>query len=209
MPPPAAPTTPTFNPPPCPNCSAPRATLLGCAACGALFRNDQADVFSLMGLPAQYTLDLPRLDAGYLAISRLAHPDRHVSKSDDAQELAEVVMAQANRARQVLLDDRLRAEALWQRLGGNGSTPKKQPEPAFLMEVMELTEQLAGAGDSEKAALTDNIRARLNAMRAELTQQFAATPPPLTAIRDTLDRMAYWNRMLENATGTGEHKLVH
>lgn len=210
------PAAPSPAQPLCPQCQKPLVFRLACAGCGALFANPKLDPFAQLGLPARYALDAQLLSDRYLTVSRLAHPDRHVNAAEAAQDLAESVMALANRARSVLLDDRARAEALLARLAADaGLTPaaKQQPPADFLMEIMEITEQLAQADDSEKAALTDNIRSQIAALRADLAQNFAVLPPADPAAtcahgRDLLDRWSYWQRLYENATGAGEHKLV-
>ncbi|HTL52512.1 MAG TPA: iron-sulfur cluster co-chaperone HscB C-terminal domain-containing protein [Planctomycetota bacterium] len=201
--------------PACPHCQKPLFTRLACSACGALFLADGCDAFDQLGIPAQFAVDPLQVETNYLAVSRLAHPDRHVAGSEEAQDRAEGVMALANRARAALLDDCARAELLQARLqNASGAKPppaKVQPPPDFLMEVMELTEQLAAANDSEKAAMADNIRSRLAEYKRELALLFAAAGDEAkraAQVRSTLDRMAYWHRLLENATGTGEHKLV-
>lgn len=201
--------------PTCPHCQKPLTARLACLACGALFPDPQSDAFDQLGLPAQFAVDPQMLETRFLAISRLAHPDRHVAAGEDAQDRAEAVMALANRARATLEDPRARAEMLLARLqksAGIAVPGKIQPPPAFLMEVMDLTETLAAAGDSEKKQVADNIQARLVDERSTLGNLFAAAGDPsarAAQARATLDRMAYWHRLLENATGAGEHKLVH
>lgn len=214
MPAPGDPAQPT--PAACPRCHQPLTFRLACAACGALFAEPQLDAFAQLGLPAAYALDEKRLNDHYLTVSRLAHPDRHVVAGEAAQDHAEAVMALANRARATLLDYRSRAEALILRLSADaGLKPpaKRQPPADFLMEIMDTTEQVAQANDGEKAALLDNIRGRIAALEADLAKGFSVLPPAdavatCARARDLLDRLAYWHRLQENATGAGEHKLV-
>ncbi|MGH7144468.1 MAG: iron-sulfur cluster co-chaperone HscB C-terminal domain-containing protein [Planctomycetota bacterium] len=201
---------------PCGRCGEPLTFALACSKCGALFPEAAGDAFDLLGLPPAFELDAARLQNNYLGLSRLAHPDRHVNAGEEAQEAAEAVMALANRSRAQLEEPRERAEVLIARILREANLPpaeKMPPPPGFLMEIMELTERLAAADDGQKAALADNIRTELAQLETTLAEVLATLPPADPAdtaarAREVLDQMAYWRRLLENATGTGGHRLV-
>lgn len=157
-----------------------------------------ADAFDVLGIDASFDLDREALRRAWLRRSLDAHPDR-AGGDDAARELA----ARLNDAKRVLEDDESRADALLVRLGGPAREAEKSLPDGFLMEIMELREELElaqGAGDP--AALAPHReraererRARLERVRAMFSGNIDDST--LRDIRVELNAWRYLERMLE------------
>jgi molecular chaperone HscB len=101
------------------------------------------DYFALFGLPEGFELDLAQLTERYRSLQRTVHPDNFASGSDRERLLAVQRAALINEAFETLNSPIRRAHYLLERLGrvrhGEHVTLK---DPAFLMEQMELREEL-------------------------------------------------------------------
>src|SRR6187455_1006911 len=151
-----------------------------CVACGALQPpDDKADLFSVLGLPARYAVDLAAAEASYKDQSRQVHPDRYATADARARRASLARTVQLNQAWRTIKDPVRRAEYLLTRagidIGGKQPTPGGEEKrtievaapPAFLMEILELNDELAAAlrkGDTVKVAfMTEEMRDRARA----------------------------------------------
>ncbi|WP_428776318.1 co-chaperone HscB [Vibrio sp.] len=114
--------------------------------------------FELFGLPSQFELDGSLLSSQFLALQQRFHPDRYASASERDRLMAVQKAAQINDAYQVLKQPISRAEYLLTLQGVElRGEQQTMQDPMFLMEQMELREELeeiADATDAE-AALFD------------------------------------------------------
>ncbi|WP_375418197.1 iron-sulfur cluster co-chaperone HscB C-terminal domain-containing protein [uncultured Hymenobacter sp.] len=125
--------------------------------------------FELYGLPETFTPDAAALQATYYRLSREYHPDFHATKSP-AEQAEMLRLSTLNTDAYRILSDPdarmaylLRQHGLLSEGGGQESLP-----PDFLMEVMDLNEQLMEAQGGDPAAV-------------------AALDAEVTALSDTLD----------------------
>lgn len=137
------------------------------------------DPFSVLGIPAQFDLDLGEVEKRYRELSKTLHPDRYVGRPAGERRLALNKAIEVNEAWRALRNDVTRAEALLRRGGveiDEASAPTTRPE--FLMEMMELREALAEARATRDAAalakLTKEVQAREEAVLDQLRKCFAA-----------------------------------
>jgi molecular chaperone HscB len=148
-----------------------------CAACGALQPpDDRADLFAVLGLPARYAVDLAAAEAAYKDLSRQVHPDRYATADARARRASLARTVQLNMAWRTIKDPVRRAEYLLTRagidIGGKQPAPGGDERrtieigapPAFLMEILELNDELAAArrgGDTVKVAfMAEEMRGR-------------------------------------------------
>jgi len=96
--------------------------------------------FAVLGLPLRYDIDRETVERAYLSRAAQIHPDL----AGDEDEVA-VSAAALNRAKRVLLNDELRADALLTGLGGPAKEQDKSLPPGFLMEMMETREAVESA----------------------------------------------------------------
>jgi len=156
------------------------------------------DPFALLGLSPAYDVDLAALERAFFERSKQLHPDR-MAGAPAAERVAVLSRSRAlNDAYQLIKKPVARAEYLLARAGVTIGDNERL-DPAFLMEILELREELAEA----RAAGNTELVARLQgAMQARRTGALEALPGlfaagDLTAIKDRLILLRYINRYLE------------
>jgi molecular chaperone HscB len=103
----------------------------------------EKNYFELFGLPPQFTVDLPDLATRYRELQKKFHPDKFAGSSDSERRMASQMAAQINAAYQSLKSPLERGRYLLKLSGIELDDEKDtQMNPAFLMEQMELREQL-------------------------------------------------------------------
>jgi molecular chaperone HscB len=193
-----------------------------CVACGALQPpEDNADLFGVLGLPARYTIDLPAAENAYKELSRQVHPDRFATADPRARRAALARTVQLNQAWRTIKDPIQRAEYLLLRAGidvgekksgagedGKG-THKVAAPPAFLLEILELNDELTGArraGDTVKVAfMVEEMRARARGAMQTIGEALdAGMPGRMEEAGRTLVALRYYQRFLDQAARDGE-----
>jgi molecular chaperone HscB len=157
-----------------------------------------SDPFALLGLPPAYEVDLAALEQAFFERSKQLHPDR-VAGAPAAERVAQLSRSRAlNDAYQLIKKPIPRAEYLLARAGVTIGDNERL-DPAFLMEILELREELAGArvaGDTELVArLQRTMQARRMQALEALPALFSAND--FAAIKDRLILLRYINRYLE------------
>lgn len=157
-----------------------------------------ADLFALFGLEERYDLDLAALEKAFFEKSKELHPDRFAS-APAAERVAALTKSRAlNDAYQTLKKPVARAEYLLARAGVTIGDNERL-EPGFLMEILELREELAEARVAGKLDVVGHkqgaMAARKKGVLAELPALFAAKDLP--AIKERLIVMRYLDRYLE------------
>ena len=191
-----------------------------CVACGALQpANDAADAFSVLGLPARYSIDLGVAEAAYKEQSRQVHPDRFATADPRARRASLARTVQLNQAWLTVKDPLRRAGYLLERagmfIGGDdkkstvsGGDDKRTAEvsapPAFLLEIIELHEELRAArraGDSVKVAfMAEEIRGRAAQSMAGIAEALdSGERPKLEKAARSFMAMRYYQRFMEEA----------
>lgn len=169
------------------------------------------DPFATLGLPRRYELDLRELEARYRELQRALHPDKHVGASASQRRLSAQKAALVNDAYRALKDDLRRAEALLALHQDGGQIPEQREDPEFLMEMLELREQLGEAREAEDAATVQQLSAKVRGLhdqaRTRLTSAFAeitdrAEPAQLAQIAGLLSRLKYFRRFLQEVDAT-------
>lgn len=159
------------------------------------------DPFDTLSLPPVFGLDAARIERAALARLSQLHPD--VNASDTADDL-EVAAARINAARDALVFALSRAETLLRRMGGPAKEADKSLPPGFLMDIMEIREQVEAAVASGDAAASakwnawalDQRRA-MEARAADLFTLAATDPAVLSQLRVHLNQWRYIERMIE------------
>ena len=185
-----------------------------CGACGALLPPDEgADHFQVLGLASAYAVDLAAIEAAYKRLSRQVHPDRFATADPRARRASTSRTVQLNDAWRTLRDPVRRAEYMLSRAGvdvGGQDSDKKVP-PAFLMEILELNEELReaqDAGDADKvASLTASMRRRAAETMATIASALeAGTPDRLEEAAHALVSLRYYNRFMDQVAAHEERE---
>jgi len=156
------------------------------------------DPFALLGLSPAYDVDLAALERAFFERSKQLHPDRMAS-APAAERVAVLSRSRAlNDAYQLIKKPIPRAEYLLARAGVTIGDNERL-DPAFLMEILELREELAEARAAENTELVARLQ---GAMQARRTQALEALPglfaaSDMKAIKDRLIVLRYINRYLE------------
>ncbi len=103
------------------------------------------NLFRFYDLPIQFNLDSGRLKRMFLLKSKATHPDYFTLASAKEQEEAMNQASINNEAFRVLADVHLRTKHILELHGLLEDESKNKLSPAFLMEMMEINEQLMDA----------------------------------------------------------------
>lgn len=100
--------------------------------------------FECLDIEPQFDLDLADLEQKYFSCQVAAHPDRFAMASAKEKEQAATQSADVNRAYHTLKNPLTRAESLLQlkNISVPGVSGQTIQDPEFLMETLELREQL-------------------------------------------------------------------
>lgn len=162
--------------------------------------------FELFGLPAAYVIDSDALRERYRELQRVVHPDRFADRSDQERRLSMQAVTRINEAYETLRDPMTRAVYLLElngmaRDGGQGTTR----DAAFLMQQMELREELAATGDSEDPmaavqAFMDRISRMIASSVGQMALDFETRDPArLEAVNDEVMKMQFLRKLLAEA----------
>jgi molecular chaperone HscB len=162
-------------------------------------RSDSGDdPFALLGLSPAFDVDLAALERAFFERSKELHPDR-VAGAPAAQRVAALSRSRAlNDAYQLIKKPIPRAEYLLERAGVTIGDNERL-DPAFLMEILELREELAEARAAGNADLVAKLQRVMQARRVQALEALPAlfAAGDLAAIKDRLILLRYVNRYLE------------
>lgn len=134
-----------------------------------------SDPFELLGIPASFELDQAVLAERHRQLSRALHPDRYVGRGASERRQALGRAIEVNEAFRCLKDPVRRAERLLERLGIEvGEGAEREVGPEFLMEIMELREQLGELRRTADAAGVEALSERVARKRASAEKQLEA-----------------------------------
>lgn len=102
------------------------------------------DLYALLGLEERFAIDLDELERRYLERSREVHPDRFVNAAASQRVSALQQSMELNNAFKTLKKPMTRAEYLLRR-HGVAIGDNEQLDPGFLMEMLEMREELQEA----------------------------------------------------------------
>jgi molecular chaperone HscB len=132
--------------------------------------------FDIFGLPIQFELDGSLLASQYRELQRRFHPDNYATSSERDRLMAVQKAAQINDAYQILKSPLARAEYILS-LNGIEMHGEKQTlqDPMFLMEQMELREELEEIRDDQalfdfEDKVSRMSRQQMNELEQELNQ---------------------------------------
>ncbi len=157
--------------------------------------------FELFEQPEGYSVDQAQLSAKYLELQKATHPDRVASGSDSEKRIAAQLTARINEAYETLRHPLKLAIYLLQE---QNIEIEHNPtlDPMFLMEQIELREELEEIGDAGEDGLPrlDQFRAQGKQVLQTLEQEFkAAFPEDLSAAEQAVYKMQFIHKLLTEA----------
>ena len=162
----------------------------------------QDDPFDVIGIEPTFDLDVDALKKTLRRRIASNHPDR--ASDPIAREEAVRLVARLNEARTLLEDDERRANLALIRLGGASASDDRSLPPTFLMEILEVREDMERALASNDAderarvqAWADNERARLHELVRSLFERLQGGDDCASEIRLQLNVWRYIERMID------------
>lgn len=162
--------------------------------------------FELLGLPVDYAADQEKLAGRYRELQRELHPDRFAGGSDQQRRLSMQASSHLNEAYSTLRDPLKRARYLLELKGADlGANRQTAHDPEFLMEQMELREELAAARNTPDpyqtiSALVAGLDRRLEIMAEDMAGYLdQAAPEKLEAARELLLKMQFLRKLRQDA----------
>lgn len=188
----------------CPACGQTPRSTLACLACGRLLDEPaDADHFARLGAPRSPHVDRDALEAAYIRLSRLLHPDFHGGEGEAALERANRGSALLNEAWSVLTDAPSRREYLLELLDPGALERHKVLTPAFLSEALELSEELEDSQRGEDpraaAAVVERVRQAMRERDSVLDQPSAWSAPDTARLARLLHEQRVYRRILRDA----------
>ncbi|MBF0285509.1 MAG: Fe-S protein assembly co-chaperone HscB [Magnetococcales bacterium] len=181
-----------------------------CPSCGAVQPpNPEEDFFHVFGLDHLFDVDATVLEQVYQERQRQLHPDRFAGRPETERRFSVEQAAQINAAYQTLRSPFTRAAYLLKLAGrpasGDGGSIK---DPAFLMEIMELREELDAIDPHSRGAeerlrrmrkaMEDRMSGEISAIGAAFRDYFAeGDPQRLNDAGKRVERLNYYRRYLE------------
>ncbi|MNZ56783.1 hypothetical protein D3C78_747360 [compost metagenome] len=130
--------------------------------------------FALFDLKPDFRIDLEQLGQRYRDLVRSVHPDRFADASEREQRLALENAAQLNDAYQTLKSAPRRALYLLTLRGNALPLEATVQDPEFLLQQMELREELEDLQDSADLNGVATFKRRLKNAQQQLDDAFAA-----------------------------------
>jgi len=169
------------------------------------------DPFTILGIEPRFRLDLERVGARHRELSRALHPDRYVDRPANERRLALSRAIEVNQAFGIVRDPVRRALALLARHGVSVPEGSEPPaEPAFLMRMLELQEELAALAAQKDVSALERFIERAAADEASAVEALAAgfselerSAPSPEVTRELIRRIGelrYYRRLLGEAS---------
>jgi len=162
--------------------------------------------FELFGLPQAFSIDRRQLDSRFRELQRKFHPDRYANAGDIERRLSAQQASRINEGYQILKDPLRRGRYLLELAGiVHDDEHRTTRDTGFLMEQMEMREELAGvrAADNALAALggiLDRISRDIDALVAELDGLFAnGDAASLQAAGEAIMKLQFFRRLQDEA----------
>jgi len=162
--------------------------------------------FALFDLQPSFRLDLEQLAARYRELARAVHPDRFADGSEREQRLALEQSASLNEAYQTLKNAPKRARYLLAISGHEVPQEATVHDPEFLMQQMQLREELEDLQDSADLDGVAQFKRRVKVAQEQLNESFASCwddaaqreqAERLMRRMQFLDKLSYEVRQLE------------
>lgn len=176
--------------------------------------NHPNNYFSLLGLPISFVVDKKILTNNYHEIQKSVHPDKFANATDLERRLSVQKAAQINDALQTLKNPLQRSIYLLSLYGIELGENNNSVDPAFLMEQMELRENLSQVNDKEDPlaeldAILDDVKSRIKQINSDLELLFHQLmeedeTEALTKASAQVLKMQFLNRLQEECLNKEE-----
>jgi len=156
--------------------------------------------FELFGLPVSFKIDRSKLAEKYFNLQKKYHPDFFTQGTEHEQEQALEMSSQLNKALKIFKNEEETIKYVLQLKGLLEEEEKYQLPPAFLMEMMELNEELS-----------ENSAQQINGIEKELYTEVqpiienyddtTGTTADLLKLKEYYYKKKYLQRILDRLEG--------
>lgn len=126
--------------------------------------------FELFGIPCSFEINLENLTKEFRAIQALLHPDKYSQKDEYEQNLSSEYSSLINKAYSSLFNPLQRALYMLQLKEITIAEENTQMDQLFLMEVMELNEEIDGANSNKLSKIEKLNQERIKKLFAEFSK---------------------------------------
>jgi molecular chaperone HscB len=158
--------------------------------------------FELFEIPPQFEVDTKKLKPKFLELSRKFHPDFHTNEDQASLQRVMEISSAVNKGWQVFQDPMATLQYVLEMIGSISEQENVKLSGDFLMEMMELNEQIT---DSEQNQLLD-IKEKIYQYEQTLysgVKKMLISPPSATSetdlekIKEYYYQRKYLNRIQE------------
>ena len=163
--------------------------------------------FELYEIPFSLSPDKEFIKRKFYELSRKYHPDFYMNASDDEQAEILEKSSEVNKAFKVFSNSDQTIKYVLKEKGLLEEEEKYQLAPDFLMEMMELNEQLMDAKMEDDETAFENIKQQISRIEAEIYepvskiieqyQEGVTTKEELLQVKDYYYKKKYQHRILE------------
>lgn len=156
--------------------------------------------FELFDLPVSFNFDRKKLALKYFELQKKYHPDFFVNASDQEKEEALEISTQLNKALKILKNEDETIKYVLQLKGLLEEEEKYKLPPDFLMEMMELNEEL----DNNSAKKIEALEADLYSKVKPVLENYIDTnnnTPGLLKLKEYYYKKKYLHRILDRLNG--------
>lgn len=138
--------------------------------------------FEQLGIEARFGIERSQVERRARELGKTLHPDRFVGRPAAERRAALGRALEVNEAARALKDPILRARCLLELRGQLlPEAEHPQPDPMFLMDIMELRQALKQAGQEGNVTQIEELASRVTAQHNDSLRQLAEildVPPP-------------------------------
>lgn len=156
--------------------------------------------FELFNIPVSLNFDRSKLALKYFELQKKYHPDFFVNASEQEQEEALQISSQLNNALKILKDENETIKYLLLLKGLLVEEEKYKLPPAFLMEMMELNEDLDENSSKKIKEMELQLYKQVQPIIDNYNDQKAGNPE-LMKLKEYYFKKKYLQRILERLAG--------
>lgn len=164
--------------------------------CGVVQSVRDVSYFEIIGIKDSFDVDTTDLSNKYKELQKLLHPDKHTLKSETEKQLAEEQSSLVNKAYTTLIKPLNRALYMLERAGQPLEEENSSVDQEFLVEIMEINEEIAEADSTEALKPIDNVnKKRLDENIKSLSTAFKNGD--ITMAKNLVIRLKYFTNIDE------------
>jgi molecular chaperone HscB len=131
----------------------------------------ETDYFKLFDLPVSFKIDPELLKKKFYKLSRLYHPDHFTMESSEKQEEVLEISGILNMGYKILGDENLRMKYILDKFNLLKGTENQPLPQSFLMQMMEINEQIFDLQMNPNPSLLQNVISEINHLDAQMKNE--------------------------------------